>query len=164
MNTSFITDSSFWVAISFIIFLILIFRPLSKQLSNSLDQKINDLKQKLDESKDLKIEAEKIYKEQLERQKENESLIKKIGDETKREIKKIEKQINDEIELNMIRKIKNFDQISTQMQNDLKDELKEKIMQDVLDYTEIRIKKNLSSKHNDQLIEKSLKDIPKNLI
>lgn len=164
MNSIFITDSSFWVAISFIIFLILVFRPLSKQLSNSLDQKINDLKQKLDESKNLKIEAEKIYKEQLERQKENESLIKKIGDETKREIKKIEKQINDEIELNMIRKIKNFDQISTQMQNDLKDELKEKIMQNVLDYTEVRIRKNLSSKHNDQLIEKSLKNIPKNLI
>ncbi|MFL2661845.1 MAG: hypothetical protein ACJ0G4_07910 [Alphaproteobacteria bacterium] len=154
----------FGVAISFIIFLILVFRPLSRQLSNGLDKKINDLKQKLDESKNLKTEAEKIYKEQLEKQKENESLIKRIGDETKREIKKIEKQVSREIELNMMRKIKNFDQISTQMQNDLKDELKAQIMQNVLDYTEVRIRKNLSGKHNSQLIEKSLKNIPKNLL
>ena len=137
MNQEFIADSSFWVAISFIIFLILVFRPLSRQLSNGLDKKINDLKRKLDESKNLKTEAEKIYKEQVEKQKENESLIKRIGDETKREIKKIEKQVSREIELNMMRKIKNFDQISTQMQNDLKDELKAQIMQNVLDYTEV---------------------------
>tara|TARA_X000001036_G_scaffold318573_1_gene296985 strand:+ start:71 stop:565 length:495 start_codon:yes stop_codon:yes gene_type:complete len=164
MNQEFIADSSFWVAISFIIFLILVFRPLSRQLSNGLDKKINDLKRKLDESKNLKTEAEKIYKEQVEKQKENESLIKRIGDETKREIKKIEKQVSREIELNMMRKIKNFDQISTQMQNDLKDELKAQIMQNVLDYTEVRIRKNLSGKHNSQLIEKSLKNIPKNLL
>lgn len=164
MNQEFIADSSFWVAISFIIFLILVFRPLSRQLSNGLDKKINDLKRKLDESKNLKTEAEEIYKEQVEKQKENESLIKRIGDETKREIKKIEKQVSREIELNMMRKIKNFDQISTQMQNDLKDELKAQIMQNVLDYTEVRIRKNLSGKHNSQLIEKSLKNIPKNLL
>ena len=54
-------DSSFWVATSFIIFIILVFKPLSKQLSNGLDQKINDLKKKLDESRNLKKEAEKIY-------------------------------------------------------------------------------------------------------
>ena len=164
MNQDFITDSSFWVAISFIIFLILVFRPLSRQLSDGLDQKIKELKEKLDKSKSLKTEAEKIYKEQLQKQKENESVIKRIDDETKREIKKIEKQITREIESNMMRKIKNFDQISTQMQNDLKDELKEKIMQNVLAYTEVRIKKNLSGKHNNQLIEKSLKNIPKNLL
>lgn len=157
-------DSSFWVATSFIIFIILVFKPLSKQLSNGLDQKINDLKKKLDESRNLKKEAEKIYKHQMEQKKENESLIKRIADETEREIKKIEKQINKEIELNMMRKIKNFDQISTQMKNDLNEELKAHIMQNVLNYTELRIKKNLSSKHNAQLIEKSLKDIPKNIL
>lgn len=164
MNLSFMNDSSFWVAISFVIFVILVFKPLSKQLSNGLDQKINDLKRRLDESKNLKMEADKIYKHQLEQKKENELLIRRIADETEREIKKIEKQINKEIELNMMRKIKNFDQISTQMKNDLNEELKAQIMQKVLNYTEIRIKKNLSSKHNAQLIEKSLKNLPKNLL
>ena len=71
MNQDFITDSSFWVAISFIIFLILVFRPLSRQLSDGLDQKIKELKEKLDKSKSLKTEAEKIYKEQLQKQKDH---------------------------------------------------------------------------------------------
>ena len=41
--------------------------------------------------------------------------------------------------------------------------LKNEIMEKVIKYTEVRIKKNLSNKFNKKLIENSLKNIPKQL-
>ena len=48
----------------------------------------------------------------------------------------------------MLRKINNYNLISTQLENKLKDELKDLIMDKVIQYTEVRIKNNLSHKQN----------------
>ena len=63
----------------------------------------------------------------------------------------------------MLRKINNYNLISTQLENKLKDELKNLIMDRVIQYTEVRIKNNLSHKQNMKLIENSLKNIPKQI-
>ncbi len=131
MNLNFLNDSTLWVAISFLLFVILAFKPLASQLSLGLEKKIADLKKSLDESRSLKEEAEKLYKEQIVKQKENSMLIKKIKEDTSREIKKIKSQIEKDIEFNMLRKINNYNQISNQMENDLKVELKKKIMKKI---------------------------------
>ena len=93
-------------------------------MSNSLDKKILGLQKSLDDSKKLKNEAEKLLKEQLTKQKENSDLIKTIQLETNKEIKKIKLQIDKEIEMNMIRRINNYDQISLHLENKIKNELK----------------------------------------
>ena len=163
MDFNFLDDPTLWVAISFIIFLVLSLKPMINGISDSLEEKIIELKKNLDESINLKNEAEKLYNQQLVKQEENKSLIKRIQDDTKTEVKKITKQIEQEIESNMIRKINNFDQMSKQMEHNLKTELKSQITEKVIAYTEYRIKKRLSKKHNEKLVENSLKNIPKQL-
>ena len=163
MDFNFLDDPILWVAISFIIFLVLSLKPILNGISDSLEKKIIELKKSLDESINLKNEADKLYKQQLVKQKENELLIKRIQEDTKTEVKKITKQIEQEIESNMIRKINNFDQMSKQMEHNLKTELKSQITEKVIAYTEYRIKKELSKKHNEKLVENSLKNIPKQL-
>ena len=163
MSYSFLNDATLWVGVSFILFVILIFKPLVNQFSQSLEKKIQDLKKNLDESKVLKEEAEKLYNEQLSKQKENSIIIKRIEEGTKKEIKDIKETIEKEIELSMLRKIKNYDQISTQMENDLRENLKNEIMEKVILYTEVRIRKNLLDKHNNKFVKDSLKKIPKQL-
>ena len=161
MNWEFLDDSTLWVAISFILFVILTIKPILSQLSQSLDKKIDDLKKNIDESTELKKQAEALYKKHLEKQKDNELLIKRIQDETKKEINKIQNQVKKDIEQLMLRKINNFNLISTQMENKLKNELKDIIMSKVVKYTELRIKNNISPKSNTKLIEDSIKNIPK---
>ncbi len=163
MEFEFLNDSTIWVGISFILFVILIFKPMTKQLSASLDKKISTLRNNLDNSIKLKSEAEKLYKEQLSKQQENVNLIKRIEEETKREIKKIKLQIDKEIEINMLRKINNYNQISLHLENKIKEELKNEIINKVIKYTELRIKNNLSNKYNKKLIENSFKNIPEKL-
>ena len=163
MNLDFLDNSSLWVAISFILFVILVFKPLLKQFSEGLEKKIEELKKSIEESKNLKIEAEKIFREQLDKQKENIKLIQRIEDETKKEIKNIKIQLDKEIEQNMLRKIKNYSQLSAQMETKMKDELKNEIIEKVIKYTEFRIKNNLSKSFNEKLIDDSLRNIPKQL-
>ena len=163
MEFQFLNDSTIWVGVSFILFVILIFKPMTKQLSDGLEKKISTLRDNLDNSIKLKSEAEKLYKEQLSKQQENVNLIKRIEEETKREIKKIKLQIDKEIEINMLRKINNYNQISLHLENKIKEELKNEIINKVIKYTEHRIKNNLSNKYNKKLIENSFKNIPEKL-
>ena len=163
MEFQFLNDSTIWVGVSFILFVILIFKPMTKQLSDGLEKKISTLRNNLDNSIKLKSEAEKLYKEQLSKQQDNVNLIKRIEEETKREIKKIKLQIDKEIEINMLRKINNYNQISLHLENKIKEELKNEIINKVIKYTEHRIKNNLSNKYNKKLIENSFKNIPEKL-
>ena len=161
MSTEFLNDSTLWVSLSFVIFVCITLKPILTQLSDSLEKKIDDLKKSINESKQLKIEAEKLYKDQLEKQKDNLHLIKRIKEDTNKEIKRIKSQVERDIEQSMLRRINNYNLISSQMENNLKNDMKQNIMGKVIRYTEIRIKKDLSKKQNLKLIENSILNIPK---
>ena len=57
------SDPQFWVAVSFFLFILAIFNPVRKVLVASLDSQINDIKLKIDEAQNLKIEAQKTLSE-----------------------------------------------------------------------------------------------------
>ena len=63
-------DATFWVAISFIIFcLIIIYKKIPLVINNLLDNKINEIKSEIDNAKNLKNESEQLlkkYKKKIE--------------------------------------------------------------------------------------------------
>ena len=164
MSIEILNDSTLWVSLSFIIFVFITFKPILTQLSDSLDKKINDLQNMIDESKQLKNEAENLYKEQLEKQKNNHNLIRRIKEDTNKEIKKIKFQLEQDIEQSMLRRINNYNLVSSQLENNLRNEMKKNIMEKVIKYTEIRVKRDLSNKQNIRLVENSIINIPKKFI
>ena len=164
MSIEILNDSTLWVSLSFVIFVFITFKPILTQLSDSLDKKINDLQNMIDESKQLKNEAEKLYKEQLEKQKNNHNLIRRIKEDTNKEIKKIKFQLEQDIEQSMLRRINNYNLVSSQLENNLRNEMKKNIMEKVIKYTEIRVKRDLSNKQNIRLVENSIINIPKKFI
>ena len=54
-------DESFWIAVSFLIFLYFIYKPARKAILNTLDKKIEAIKKHLEESEQLKKDANKIF-------------------------------------------------------------------------------------------------------
>ena len=64
MSIELLDDSTLWVSLSFIIFVCITLKPILTQISGSLEKKIDDLKKNIEESKQLKLEAEKLYKDQ----------------------------------------------------------------------------------------------------
>ena len=63
-NLNVLDNATLWVAISFVIFVFLVFKPLKNMMLTSLDKKIAELKHQLEESKKLKEDADKLFTEQ----------------------------------------------------------------------------------------------------
>ena len=63
-------DATFWVAISFVIFcLIIIYKKIPQIINNLLDSKINEIKSEIDNAKNLKNESAQLlqkYKNKIE--------------------------------------------------------------------------------------------------
>tara|TARA_Y100000994_G_C15592367_1_gene401155 strand:+ start:713 stop:916 length:204 start_codon:yes stop_codon:yes gene_type:complete len=57
------SDPQFWVAVSFVLFIAAIFNPVRKILITSLDSQIQQIKNQLNESENIKNEAQKTLSE-----------------------------------------------------------------------------------------------------
>jgi len=54
-------DATFWVAISFLIFcLIIIYKKIPQLINNLLDNKINEIKSEIDSATNLKNESQQL--------------------------------------------------------------------------------------------------------
>ena len=111
-------SETFWVAIAFIIFVILSFKKGKKVLIESLDKRIEEIKKRIEEARKIKEEAQNNLKEA----KEN---LEKIIDDKKRIIKDANEEainlknklLNEEKSYNERYKKKAFDRIE-QSKND----------------------------------------------
>lgn len=70
-------DATFWVAISFLLFIVLlVYKKVPQKILNQIDEKISQLKTKIDEAENLKSSSEKLLgdaKSKLEKS-ENENI------------------------------------------------------------------------------------------
>ena len=96
-----IIDATFWVAISFVIFIsALIYLKIPGKVKNLLNDNINKIKNQIDEAEKLKEEAKNKLSEQENR------LAK-----AKKEIANMIKQANEESEKNIIKANNNFHKV-----------------------------------------------------
>ena len=163
MDFDILNDATLWVGISFILFVLLVIRPLTSIFSNNIDVRISSLIKEIDEAKKLKVEAEKMLNEHKEKEKKNTKSIEELKKQTIKEAKDIEERIKKEIQLAITRKEANYELIVRQMESNLKEKLKNEIMTKTLKFTQSRIEKNISEKHNNDFIDESLKKLPKQL-
>ena len=93
-----ILDATFWVTISFLIFLgILIYFKIPQKVKKILDENISNIKSQINEAEKLKEDAKNILIEHE----------KKISN-SKNEVKEMIKKANEEAEKNVIRTNKEF--------------------------------------------------------
>lgn len=63
-------DENFWIAVSFVIFLYFAYKPIRKVITNSLDARINEIKEKLAQTEKIKTKA-KLLLEETQKEMEN---------------------------------------------------------------------------------------------
>ena len=106
-------DASFWVAISFLIFLgILIYFKIPQKIKNVLDENILNIKNQIDEAEKLKEEAKNMLSEHE----------KKISN-SKAEVKLMIDKANEDSEKNIIKTNKEFHSLMESRKKVLKKEL-----------------------------------------
>ena len=57
---AFIHDPTFWVAVAFVVFVVLIFKPIKGALIGGLDAKILEIRQEVEEAEKLREEAQSL--------------------------------------------------------------------------------------------------------
>ena len=57
---SFIQDPTFWVAVAFVVFVVLVFKPIKGALIGGLDAKIAEIRQEVEEAEKLREEAQSL--------------------------------------------------------------------------------------------------------
>ena len=99
-----VIDATFWVAISFVIFiLILIYFKIPQKVKNILDENINQIKKQIEQAENLKEEAKNSLANQEKKlsnaKKEIQLMINKANEESERKILKAKENFHRMIEL-----------------------------------------------------------------
>ena len=144
-----IIDATFWVAVSFFIFIGgLIYLIVPQNVNNSLDAQINRIKKELDEAEKLKVESKNILSDY-----EN-----KI-DKSKKETQKIINEAKKNSEKNILDKTKKFHELIEERKKNAEHkivQMKENALKDI---------KNISIKISIKAVEHLIKNsIDKNKI
>jgi F-type H+-transporting ATPase subunit b len=81
--TQLFSDPSFWVTVSFIIFILLAARPVSRKIATALDARSEQIRRELDEAVRLREEAQAILASYQKKQRESMAEAERILQQTR---------------------------------------------------------------------------------
>lgn len=109
-------DAAFWVAISFILFcLILIYKKIPQLINKLLENKINEIKSEIENTKNLKLESEQLLKKYKDKIQDAHIESKNILTSEKKDAENFIKESESKFEQLMINKKKSLQQKLEQM-------------------------------------------------
>lgn len=152
-------DPQFWILISFLIFVALVFNPVRKILSKNLTEKIDEIKKNLNDAEKLKNESQKTLSEIKKRQNEVKNEIQNISNEAKEKIEilkqnaqiKLKEQINKKNELAKVK--------IEQMIRETQGEVQQFITTVAINTTIEIIEKKLDENEKQKLINQSIAEL-----
>jgi len=153
------SDPQFWVAIAFIIFILAIFNPVRKLLSSSLDNKIKEIKDNIEEVESLKNDTHLTLSEIKKRQNEVELEIKEIHSNSKDKIKILESQAQLKLTEQSSKRESLAKEKIEQMSRDANLMVQQHITQTAINAAVSILEKKLNSDEKKYLINESIKDL-----
>jgi len=150
-------DATFWVAVSFVIFIgVLIYLKLPQKINNSLSNQINEIKKELDEAEKLKVEAKNLL-----------SNYENKIDKSKKETQEIINAAKKVSEKNILEKTKKFHQMMEERKKNTEQkiaQIKENALKDIrnvsikisIEAVEHLIKNTIDKEKLERIYSKSL--------
>ena len=152
-------NATLWVGVSFVLFILLVFKPLLKLTNKSLDDKINDIKNKLEDAEKLNLESEKIYNEIEKDRIAGEMKIKKILENASKEARDIKEKMKNNLKETIKKKENQLEQKLQQTKIKFEKEISSEILRSSIDVTKKRIINDLSDSKNNSLVENSIDEV-----
>ena len=153
------SDPQFWVAVSFILFIVAIFNPVRKILTSSLDAQIKDIKNKIDEVENLKKEAQTALDELKERETKVEKEIENLNLESEKRITELKdisfSKLTDQIEKRKVLAENKIEQLARDTNNSIKNY----ISNVAIESTTLILKSRINSEKKSNLINNSIKEL-----
>lgn len=153
-------DESFWVAVSFVIFLYFAYKPIKGAIIRSLDAKIEEIKKHLEETQKLKQEAKELLAEVKEQVVNFELRKAQILESAEASTSKFIELRAKEIELSLARikdsAIKTIENKQSKASVELRNKFIDSVMTIVQNYLATTKDSSISNK---EIIEKFIKKI-----
>ncbi|WPX98775.1 ATP synthase subunit b precursor [Candidatus Megaera polyxenophila] len=151
-------DENFWIAVSFVIFLYFAYKPIKKAIINSLDAKINEIKEKLAQTEKIKAET-KLLLEATQKEIANfEEYKHQIINKAKISTEKLIEKRTKEMEIALTRKsedaIKLIENEKSKISQQLRDEFTDTVINLVRSYL---VKSKNNSVSDEEIINRFIK-------
>ena len=154
-----LSDPQFWVLIAFIIFIGFMIKPVRKILSINLGDKIQEIKDSIDQAEKIKNDAQLTLSEIKKRQNEVKGEIDLIEQEAKVKITIIEKNAHTKL-IDQINKRNALASVKIdQMTRDANTEIQKHITQIAISATVNILEKKLNDKEKQNLINQSVNEL-----
>lgn len=154
-----LSDPQFWVALAFIIFIVAIFFPVRKILIKSLDEKIQNIKQSIQDAENIKNETQIILSDIKKRENEVQIEIKDINLKAQKKIESLETnaelKLQDQINKHKLLSSNKINQIV----RDANIEIKKYISENAIQATISVLKRNINQEQKQNLINQSIKEL-----
>ena len=152
-------DPQFWILVAFIIFVGIIINPSRKILLTSLDSRINDIKESIDQAEKLKNDTQQTLSEIEKRQNEVKIEIGNIQKEARDRILLIEDNVNAKLK-EQINKHNELAKIKIeQMTRDANTDVQKYITQTAITATIDILEKKLNENEKQVLVNQSIKEL-----
>ena len=154
-----IIDATFWVAISFFIFIgILIYFKIPQKIKNILEENISNIKKQIDEAEKLKEEAKNILSENEKKisnsKIEVNLMIKKANEDSEKNVIKT----NEEFHILMESRKKNAEERIKQMKNQALKDIKNASVKIAIESVEKLLKNSMDKSKLDKIYLSSIEE------
>ena len=154
-----IIDATFWVAISFFIFIgLLIYFKIPEKIQKILDENINNIKNQINDAENLKEEAKDILSDHEKKISNSKREIKILLDKANEKIEKNIIKVNKELHFTMENRKKNTEERIKQMKEQALKSIKNTSVKLAIQSVERLLKNALDKSKLDRLYKSSIEE------
>lgn len=153
------SDPTFWVAVSFAIFVLMVYRPVSRAMTKGLDARADRVSAELAEAVRLREEAEELLATYKRKQTQVEAEAEAILRSAREEALSIQKQAQEQLHNAVASRMALADQKIAQEEEKAIEDVKKQVVDIALKAARDVISDKLADEADDSLIRLALKDI-----
>ena len=153
------SDPQFWVFIAFVIFVAIIFKPIKKIFTSSLDNKIKTIKNNIDQAEKIKNEAQNTLSQIKKRQNDVKLEIEEIQNKAKEKLANIEKLFSQKLSEQIKKRNKLAEIKIEQIVRDTNLQIQNYIVQNAIKTTVLLLEKKLDQNEKQRLINDSISEL-----
>ncbi len=159
-----ILDSpNFWVAAAFFIFVVLLFKPVRRQLLDTLDQRSESIRQEIDEAARLVEEAQSIFADYQKKYRESARECEAIIDQARKKAAHLSAQAATALHQSVEARKRQATARIVQAETEAIQAIRNHTADITAAAAEEILKTELSNKDKDRLVKAAVKEIPDHL-
>ena len=154
-----IIDATFWVSISFLIFIgVLIYFRIPQKVVNALNENIDSIKNEVDNAESLKEESKNILSEYEKKISNAKNEVKEMIEAAMEEADKTVLQTNEDLHVQMENRKKNTEDRIKQMKNQALKDIKNASVKISIQAVEVLLKNSLDKNKLNKIFDTSIED------